>query len=98
MLPECYELYVCLLMYSVYNCRCPSNICTLFTKPIHGHNTKQVDNNFCVLHNRTASYRNSICVNGIFLWNNLHPALSQINRVKDFKSMLIKLLIDTYSI
>ena len=61
LLPECFELYVCLLMYSVYNYRCPSNICTLFTKPIHGHNTKQADNNFCVPHRRTAAYRNSVC-------------------------------------
>ena len=48
LLPECYEFCVCLLMHSVYNCCCPSNICTLFTKPIHGHNMRQAYNNFCV--------------------------------------------------
>ena len=40
LLSECYEFYVCLLLHSVYNCRYPSTICTLFNKPIHGHNTR----------------------------------------------------------
>ena len=47
---------------------------------------------------RTTAYRNSVCVNGTFLWNNLNYALRQNNLVKDFKSMLSKLLLDRYSI
>ena len=46
---------------------------------------------------KTATYPNSVRVNGIFLWNNLNSALRQINYVKNFKSMLFKLLLDRYS-
>ena len=54
-------------MHSVYNCCCPSNICILFAKPIHGHNTRRADNNFCVPRFRIDTYRNSAYVNGIYL-------------------------------
>jgi hypothetical protein len=96
LLPEYYELYIYLLMHSVSNANCPINVAASFVKADHIHSTRQVKNNFYVPQIRTAAYRNSICVNSIFLWNSLELSIKQITSAYLFRTKILMILFNKY--